>query len=371
MTGAPATRRAWLLACTLAGALAGCGRARPVRIGVLADLTGRFARLNEHGRNGVTLAVAQRNLAGGVLGRPLQMLLRDTQGAAGPDADAARALLLAGVDVVIGPFSSGAAVRLAPLFDQARVLLLCPTSADAVLTGRDDHLLRLKRSTHDSAQDYAQLLHARGLRRVAMATDMRSPNSNGAWRDQFRKCFTALGGAVVADGDFAVAARPTVNELMRTLLAAAPDALVFVASAVDAGRLAQQAAKLGASLPMAAPDWADHQALFEVGGGTVEGMLVASASDVSDTAARYRDFQQAYAQRFGAAPSDRCVAAHDAVTVVADGMARAAPGESVRDAVLRHGPYQGVQQTIAFDRFGDAARRAFHHIVRNGRFERI
>ncbi|WP_326533174.1 ABC transporter substrate-binding protein [Pseudorhodoferax sp.] len=363
-----ASRRAWLAAACAAPWLAGCARWRPVRVGVLLDLTGRFARLNEDGANGVLLAVEQVNRAGGVQGRRLDMLVRDSRGAPGKDSEAAEALLAAGVDLVIGPFSSGSADRIVPLFNAARVLLLCPTSTDVVLTGRDDQLLRLNRNTQDSTLDYADWLHARGLRRLALATDMRS-HSNSAWRGLFRDAFGMLGGQVVADAEFGAAAQPTVNALMRQLLAARPDGLVFSASGVDAARLAQQALKLGAALPMAAPDWADTQALFEVGGRAVEGMLVSSACDVGDTSARYRAFLRAYGERFGMLPSYRSIAAHDAVTVLVQALQRAAPNESLRDAVLRRGPYQGLQQPIVFDRYGDAARRAYHRIVRNGRFE--
>ena len=281
-----ASRRAWLAAAAAtAWALAGCGPQRAVRVGVLLDLSGRFGRLNEDGANGVLLGVEQVNQAGGVQGRRFDMLVRDTRGIAGQADAAAASLLDEGVDLVIGPFSSMAAGRIAPLFDAARVVLLCPISTDMALTGRDDHLLRLNRSTRDSAIDYARWLHGRGLRRLAVATDTRS-QAGDAWRGLLRDAFAQLGGKVVADAEFGASAGPTVHALVRQLLAARPDGLVFACSGVDAARLAQQALKLGAGLPMAAPDWADTPALFEVGGRAVEGMLVASASDVGDTSER-------------------------------------------------------------------------------------
>lgn len=366
---AGASRRAWLAAAAAAPwVLAGCGPRRAVRVGVLLDLSGRFGRLNEDGANGVLLGVEQVNQAGGVQGRRLDMLVRDTRGVAAQADAAAAALLAEGVDLVIGPFSSIVAGRIAPLFDAARVVLLCPISTDMALTGRDDHLLRLNRSTRDSAVDYAQWLHGRGLRRLALATDTRS-RAGDAWRGLLRAAFARLGGKVVVDAEFGASAQPTAHALVRQLLAAQPDGLVFACSGVDAARLAQQALKLGAGLPMAAPDWADTPALFEVGGRAVEGMLVASASDVGDTSERYLAFHRAYGKRFGTLPSYRSIAAHDAVSVLVQALQRAAPDEPLRDAMLRCGPYQGVQQSIVFDRYGDANRQAFHRIVRNGRFE--
>jgi branched-chain amino acid transport system substrate-binding protein len=363
-----ASRRALLAASLAPWTLSGCGPRPAVRVGVLLDLTGRFARLNEDGANGVLLAIEQVNRAGGVQGRRIDMLLRDTRGVAEKADEAAASLLAEGVDLVIGPFSSASANRMVPLFNAARVLLLCPISTDIALTGRDDQLLLLNRNTRDSALDYAGWLHARGLRRLALATDIRS-NAGNAWRRLFREAFQMRGGTVVADAEFGGAAQPTVHVLMRQLLAARPDGLVFASSGVDAARLAQQAFKLDAGLPMAAPDWADTPALLEIGGHAVEGMLVASASDVGDTSERYLAFRRAYGERFGKLPNYRSIAAHDAVSVLVQALQRSAPKESLRDAVLRHGPYQGLQQTIVFDRYGDTARQAYHRVVRNGRFE--
>lgn len=351
--------------------LAGCLAEPPLRIGVLADLSGRNARFNIDGRNGVLLATEQINQAGGVRGRRIELLVRDAGGGDGRDFVAARQLLGAGVDLVIGPFSSSMADRLLPLFDDAGVLLLCPTSTDVVLAGRDDQLLRLNRTTRESARDHAQLLHGRGHVRLALATDMRNASNNGGWRDDFVQAFANLGGVVVADAEFGVAAEPTVHQVAQSLLAAGPDGLVFVANGVDAARLAQQVAKRQSRLPMAAPDWAEDSSLMEVGGHSVEGMLLASAHRHGDEEPRWRDFHRAFRERFGNEPNYRSIAAYDALTVAAAALARAQPGESARDALLRHGPYQGLQQMVAFDRYGDAKRAAYHTVVRGGRFEAL
>ena len=355
--------------CLALALLAGCMPAAPVRIGLLADFSGRNARFNVDGRNGALLAAERLNDGGGIGGRPVELLVRDSGATPATEAAAVRALRDAGVVLVIGPFSSPVAARMLPLFDAAGVLLLCPTSTDAALRERDDQLLLLNRSTRASASDYAGMLHARGHRRLALATDMRNASNNGGWRDAFVQAFTALGGHIVADTEFGVAADPTAYAAVRTLLAAGPDGLVFVANGVDAARLAQQAAKLHARLPMVAPDWAEDRSLLEAGGSAVEGLVLASAARLDDEGAAYRGFHQAYVARFGTEPNYRSIAAYDAMTVVARALAQARPGESARNAVLRQGPYQGLQQSIAFDRFGDATRQAYFRVVQGGRFE--
>ena len=43
-------------------------------------------------------------------------------------------------------------------------------------------------------------------------------------------------------------------------------------------------------------------------------------------------------------------------------------GETVKAAVLRNGPYQGLQQQIVFDAKGDTQRNVFFTEISEGRF---
>ena len=66
------------------GILPGCMKKEPVKIGFVADLTGKQAELGVQERNGVQLAVDKVNAAGGVAGRPVELVIRDDQGKPGP-----------------------------------------------------------------------------------------------------------------------------------------------------------------------------------------------------------------------------------------------------------------------------------------------
>ena len=83
--------------------LAACTRSEPIRLGFLGSLTGRSSDLAEAARNGAMLAIEQRNLAGGVHGRTIELTVRDD--AENPDvaAKAAAELSASGVKAIIGP----------------------------------------------------------------------------------------------------------------------------------------------------------------------------------------------------------------------------------------------------------------------------
>lgn len=372
MTPTPSPRRAAL--CRLgSGALAlvlgaaGCGARPAIRIGWIGGLSGRSAAFSEDGRNGVILGVEQRNEAGGVAGRALELLVQDH--GEGPERAGAafQALVDADVAAVIGPYASDVALALLPVIERAQRLVLSPTVTAVGLAGRDDHLLRLSRTTRDNAQSLAAELHALGHRRLSLAVDLRNPAYYVAWRDDFRAAFAPLGGSIVAEAEFNADAGASLDRVVFRALQGRPDALVAVTSSNDAALVAQLVARHPLAVPMVAIAASD--ALLELGGRSVEGMVVAQAYNRADPSPRHLAFVAAYRARFGRAPGYSAIASYDAIGLLAQAVERAAPGQSLRDAVLRHQPYQGVQDIIRFDGNGDATRPAYFSIVRNGRFE--
>ncbi len=99
----------------LAIGLSGCGApdrsadSEPIRIGVIADLTGPFAVYGTSLVRSAELAVAEVNADGGLLGRPLELLVRNVQTDVAVTVDRARELVeREGVDLVLGPIGSDA-----------------------------------------------------------------------------------------------------------------------------------------------------------------------------------------------------------------------------------------------------------------------
>ncbi len=68
--------------------------ATPLRIGLLAPLSGPLTRVGETNRNCAAFAIDEINAGGGVLGRPLQLLVEDTQMSTAVALDKARQLFM-------------------------------------------------------------------------------------------------------------------------------------------------------------------------------------------------------------------------------------------------------------------------------------
>jgi len=349
-------------------ALLGCGPKPPVRIGFIGGLSDRGADVGEGGRNGLILAAEQRNQEGGINGRKVELVVQDDGQSKDKAVAGLKALMADKVDAVVGPFTSVIASAIVPVATEAKVLLISPTVTGADFVGKDDYFYRINNSVFDNARGYAKAMLARGQRKVAVAYDTRNLAFSATWLKAYREAFMELGGQSVTDVPFESQADTAFSDVIRSLVKAKPDALMFVATAVDTARLAQQAVKLAPGIAMATSEWASTETLLELGGQSVEGMLVAQTYNRDDTSARFTRFRDAYQQRFGKLPGYSAVNGYEAATVLLQAISRQTGNESVKEALGKYGPYEGLQQQLVFDQFGDTKRNVYFTEIQAGKF---
>lgn len=348
-------------------ALAGCGDPEPLRIGIIGELSGRSPELAEAARNGALMAIDAAQASGKLKGRRVDVLVRDTGPSAESATSAARELVAAKVDAIIGPITSAMATPIQSVTEKSGIVLISPTVSSMQFYGQNDLLFRLNWTTRDSGVNYAQHYHAKGLRRLSVAVNENNRAYSESWLKEFSAAFVALGGSILSSPYFD-SGSDNYTEIVDTMLASRPDGLLFIGNAVDVPRLAQQAYKVRPGIAMIAVDWAATSQIIELGGKAVEGMLVVQNFDQDDTSSRYIAFRDAYVKRFGKAPAFSSVLAHDAASALLEALAQRDEGMTTKEALLKFGTYQGLQQQISFDANGDSSRIAHFMIVRNGRF---
>ena len=355
----------------MAVALAGCGPKPPVQIGFIGGLTDRNSDNGQSGLNGVMLAVEQFNRGGGLDGRPVELVAKDDAQNKDVAEASAKALVEAKVEAVIGPFTSSMAKVIVPITGQAGIFQVSPTITSMDFYGRDDNLFRINRTTRDNARDYARVLGQLGQQRIAVAYDMRNRNFTESWLGEFRAAVADAGRDLAAAVPYESDEKADFAGVIRQMLAAQPDGLLFISGALDVARLAQQARAQAPALPIAAAEWAATEQLIELGGEVVQGLVIVQNYDRDDTSARFKEFSDAYYKRFQRTPGYSSVSAYDAATVVLTALKNRREGETVKQAALRSGPYPGLQQTIAFDANGDTQRKVFFTEIRDGRYVKI
>jgi ABC-type branched-subunit amino acid transport system substrate-binding protein len=149
-----------------------CQVGSSVQIGALVPLTRPgWVEAGQHLLAGLELAVRDVNAAGGIVGGPLELVVRDT--AADPERAAAAVdeLTRLGVAAVVGEYHSVAARAAAVKADALGMPFVCSSAVLDALTDRPtEWVARLAPAQSHSWQIYADFLLSAGHRRIAVAT---------------------------------------------------------------------------------------------------------------------------------------------------------------------------------------------------------
>lgn len=352
----------------LASALVGCGPQPPLQIGFIGGLTERNSDNGQAGLNGVILAVEQFNRNGGVNGRRVELIAKDDAQSKTVATKSSHELVAAKVEAVVGPFTSSMAQVIVPITGAAGIFQVSPTITSMDFYGKDDNLFRINRTTRDNARDYARVMAARGQTHIAVAYDTRNLNFTQSWLNEFRTAVQAQSQQLAVEVPYESSENADFAGVMHKMLASNPDGLFFISGALDVARLAQQARKQAPQLPIGAAEWAATEQLIELGGDVVQGLLIVQNYDRDDDSARFKDFSDAYYKRFQRKPGYSSVSAYDAATVVLTALKNRKDNETVKQAALRNGPFEGLQQTITFDANGDTPRKVFFTEIHDGRY---
>ncbi len=173
------TRRMFSMAAIAAAALAsGAGAMAqspvPIKVGVILPLSGGAGPQGQHVTEAIQAMAALVNEAGGVLGRPIEVLVRDDESTPAVGVSRANELIGQGVAVIIEGWNSPVALAMQPVIARAGVLDITTfASADAVLSGEGNPLaIRLNASNSQGGAAVAQAI-ATGFkgRRIAFLTE--------------------------------------------------------------------------------------------------------------------------------------------------------------------------------------------------------
>jgi branched-chain amino acid transport system substrate-binding protein len=137
-----ANRRGFIKATGALGAATGLGfpfisraQDKPIRIGVPTILSGRVAQLGISSRNALTMEVEKFNAAGGLGGRRIEILTRDSKGKPDEAANNTRQLINGeGCEIIVSAESSAGAFAVQEVIRELKVLCIHTNSETSSLT---------------------------------------------------------------------------------------------------------------------------------------------------------------------------------------------------------------------------------------------
>jgi ABC-type branched-subunit amino acid transport system substrate-binding protein len=288
-----------------------------VQIGALVPLTRPgWVEAGRHLLAGLELAAREVNDAGGIVGRPLELVVRDT--AADPQRAAAAVDELArlGVAALAGEYHSVVARAAAARADAVGLPFLCSSAVlDALTEQPTDWVARLAPTQSHGWRIYADFLFGAGHRRIAVAAESSVYWASGA--RILRDHLAPRGGTVIELDMRGLAPTAVCDELVEDratallLLVGHPEPAVSIVRSVRRDR---RLAGIMIGAPAGQPEFAEWATLLG-GDGAAIPFLRYLPERLGPRGARV---ETALRERLAAAPSFVAFEGYDTVAVLAD-----------------------------------------------------
>jgi branched-chain amino acid transport system substrate-binding protein len=324
---------------------------------------------------GIDLAVAEVNAAGGVNGRKLQVLRVDDR----ETVDEGRLVaqrLASNPDVVavIGHLHSYVTGPAAAIYDMAGLVTISPTATDPGLTTKGyRRFFRTTFTDKEVGRQMALFAAARGSRRSAIYY-VRSDYGRGL-ANAFEETFAQSGGVISDRQSYdpsGVVNREVLTRIGNDWRTRSLDTIFIAGEALPAAQLIAELRRQGLTIPVLAGDAAGTADLFGDAPTVVEGTIVASPFHPSDPRPAVREFVRQFTARFNTRPDAAAAVGYDAIRLIARGMeiAKSASPSQVATALHTMGEWDGVTGPVKFSDDGELGERAIvKMIARSGTFE--
>ena len=309
----------------------------PIKIGALMALTGSLGPYGPSIADGAQMAVDTINAAGGIFGRSVELLLRDTATSAEVGRDAASKLVeIDGVSAIVGALSSGVTLAVSSVTIPAEVVLISPASTAPSIPALDDNDYVFRTVVSDAVQGVVlgRLANFQNYSNIGIIYVNNDYGKGLA--DTVKATFEAYGGTVSASVPYEEN-KPSYRGEVDQLLSGDPQAIVLASYPVDGNKQIVQAVEAGYE-----GKWLMADGMK--GEGVAPGPACASAAEpgplegaygtVAASGFKAAQFEADYASGgYGPSTIPYYDKAYDAVMLIALAIVRGGDtsGESIRD----------------------------------------
>lgn len=344
---------AFVLSLVALSCAASCAKkSDAIVVGAYLSLSGSDSAFGVDTREGIELAIAEVNAAGGIKGRPINVIYEDDKSLTTEASQTVRKLVDRDhVVALLGEAASGRSLVGGLIANTSQVPMITPSSTAVDVTKGREWVFRACFTDDAQGEAAARFVHDDLHKtKVGIFFAAQDTYSSGLAKT-FREETARLGGTVVVDRGY-----PKGETSFRTYLAelaSAQPEIVFVPNYYnEMVTLARQAKELGipGTMFVGGDGW-DASNLLEGAGAELEGAHFTNHYAPDVPWPQSKRFLEAFRSRYGRDPSSGNTLGYDAARLLADAMTRAPEPTraAIRKALAETKDFAGATGTMSMD----------------------
>lgn len=305
----------------------------PIRIGLSTPITGSQAENGVGTRTAVEIAVEEINAAGGINGRPVELVIQDSKS---DNTQAAQIATMFTEDETIlaeiGDFASGACMAAAPIYEDAGMVQLSPTASNPDYTLLGEYMFSIFGKTTDEGKFIADYL----LKKYMQAENVAVIYVNSDWGVE---AYDILSGYCEENGVNIVAAETffegekDFNAILTKVRQTNPDTVMLMMGYDSGAVVIKQIRQMDWDVQVAISGLAYSEQLITLAGEDCEGVLSEIGFVIDEANPELMAFATEFESRAGFAPNMMMTCAYDAMNMLAQAIENC--GDNVTRSAIR------------------------------------
>jgi branched-chain amino acid transport system substrate-binding protein len=331
---------AMFLAMTGLGTVAVAGQqGEPIKVGVVLPLTGTQQKFGEIEKNSFLMGLEEINAAGGVNGRPIELLIEDDGSKIDIGRSAAEKLILQDkVIALTGGYSSDVTFAVAAVAQYRKTPFLITTAAaDEITELGAEYVFRLNQPVSEYARALIEFLQEVVKPKHVVILYEKGLFGQSGSREFGDQAFE-LGWKIVMNEGYEPGT-VDLKALLSNAKSAKPDVVYMISYVKEAALLVQQSKELGLKPQVFAGAAAGFTLpeFHKLAGDAAENVFSATLWTPQVPYPRAREYYSNYMQRFGSETEYHGAEAYASIYVVADALKRAKEftPKGVREALAK------------------------------------
>jgi branched-chain amino acid transport system substrate-binding protein len=258
-----------LLAVILSGSFAQA--AEPLKIGAILSVTGPASFLGAPEAKTLEMLVAETNKKGGVMGRQVQLIIKDS--GASPEKAFSFAKQLIEEDkvfAIIGPSTSGETMKIKSVAEEGKTILMSCAAAEAIVNPVAKYVFKTPQSDKDAVIKIFQQMKKMKISRIGVLSS--NTGFGNAGKGQIEKLAPEYGITIVANEVYDKAASDLTAEVTK-IKAANVQAIVNWSIEPAQAIVIKNARQIGLKVPIFQSHGFGNIKYVEAAGAAAEGVL--------------------------------------------------------------------------------------------------
>ncbi|MFS0558785.1 ABC transporter substrate-binding protein [Brevibacillus sp. 179-C9.3 HS] len=326
----------------------------PIKVGAIFSLTGPNSPLGVPEKQAVELLVKEINGAGGVDGRPLEIIFEDDKS---DNTEAVKAIKkLASkekVVAVLGSSGSGPSLGMAEYAAAEKLPLISMAAADQITNPVRAGIYKTPHTDVHGTKRIFKYLKEKGITKIATLNDS-NPYGSG-WTTQLQKYAPEYGITIVAEEKYGTK-DPSMSSQLTKIKGTDAQALIVAGTNPGPATIVKEAKQLNFTMPIISSHGSANSKFLELIGDSGEGVLMVAgkllipeqvAADDPQSAI-IKKFVEGYQAAYNTQPDGFAGYGYDGLNLLVEGLKQAGGDASKLGEVLEKVKYVGVTGEFKF-----------------------